>query len=209
MPLQGELVFYEDTSNKKDSLRVLYHEAFHQYIFYSVGDFAPHSWFNEGHGDYFFGHNYVNGKWQVGKASWRVGEAKSAKAAHKFPPLCDWLHWSQRDYYGGNKYGVSIGDNYALGWDFVYFLRTSKKPEYQGILDRYFTTLKGLCTKARDERAAARAKAEGHDPGPETAEQEMLANDRYEQDWHDKAYEAAFKGVDLEALNKEWLATIQ
>ena len=42
------------TSNR-DSLLVLYHEAFHQYIYYAVGEVAPHDWFNEGHGDYFSG----------------------------------------------------------------------------------------------------------------------------------------------------------
>ena len=34
---------------------VLYHEAFHQYIHYSTGELPPHSWFNEGYGDYFSG----------------------------------------------------------------------------------------------------------------------------------------------------------
>jgi hypothetical protein len=211
MALQGELVFYEDTSNKKDSLRVLYHEAFHQYIFYSCGAVSPPSWFNEGHGDFFYGHNFKDGKWELGKSLERIGDAAKAKRDKRVPPLKEWLRWEQDRYYVRTPGPLTIYENYALGWDFVYFLRTSKKPEYQGILDRYFTTLKGLCSKAHDEREAARAKlkAEGHDPGPETAEEEMLANDRYEQDWHDKAYEAAFKGVDLEALNKEWLATIQ
>ena len=32
---------------------MLYHEAFHQFIHYSAGELPPHSWYNEGHGDYF------------------------------------------------------------------------------------------------------------------------------------------------------------
>ena len=44
-------------------------------------------------------------------------------------------------YYGMTQKKLTIYDNYALGWDLVYFLRTTKKPEYQGILDRYFSTL--------------------------------------------------------------------
>ena len=53
-----ELVFYDASRSKKiddDTVSVLYHEAFHQYIYYSVGNVAPHSWFNEGHGDYYAG----------------------------------------------------------------------------------------------------------------------------------------------------------
>lgn len=153
---EKELVFYEmDRSKGGDSLRVLYHEGFHQYIYYSVGDFAPHSWFNEGDGDYFFGFNYSNGKWTRGVNSWRRDESARAKREHKFPPLWDWLHWSQHEYYGGNKAGVPIGDNYALGWDFVYFMRTTKKKEYQGVLDKYFNVLKGLVTKGRKAREDA------------------------------------------------------
>jgi hypothetical protein len=211
MPLQGELIFYEDTANKKDSLRVLYHEAFHQYIFYSCGAVSPPSWFNEGHGDFFYGHDFKDGKWQLGKSLERIGDAAKAKRDKRVPHLKEWLRWEQDRYYVRTPGPLTIYENYALGWDFVYFLRTSKKPEYQGILDRYFQTLKTLCTKKHDEREAQRAKmkAEGNDPGPISAAEEMIDNDSYEQEWHDKAYEAAFKGVDLEQLNKEWLATIQ
>jgi len=168
-----ELVFYEmDHRKRGDSLRVLYHEGFHQYIYYSVGDMDPHSWFNEGDGDFFFGFNYENGKWVRGLNSWRKDLAKKAKREHKFPDLWEWLHWSQRYYYGGNKSNVPIGDNYALGWDFVYFLRTTKKKEYQGILDRYFMTLKGFVTRSREAREArlaeekARREKAGEPPPP-------------------------------------------
>src|SRR6185369_1997760 len=57
-----ELVLFENfdsmskDKSKENALSVMYHEAFHQYVFYAVGNVAPHSWFNEGHGDYFAGH---------------------------------------------------------------------------------------------------------------------------------------------------------
>ena len=223
---EKELVFYEmDRSKGGDSLRVLYHEGFHQYIFYSVGDFAPHSWFNEGNGDYFFGFNFGNGKWTRGGNSWRKDLAAKCKREHKFPPLWDWLHWSQGEYYGNNKAGVDIGDNYALGWDFVYFMRTTKKKEYQGVLDKYFNTLKGLVTKGRKAREDAMkppeppAKpADGGDgqppaggddqpPKPETppAPPPDFSEMYNPQKWLDQALEEAFKGVDLKQLEKDWL----
>src|SRR5262249_7533994 len=158
--------------------RVLYHEGFHQYIYYSVGDFDPHSWFNEGDGDYFFGFNFEGGKWTRGINTWRKdGAAKNKRewadqlkdpdkyehAKRKFPAFWEWLHWNQAEYYGSNKNGITIGDNYEMGWDFIYFLRTTKKKEYQGILQRYFDTLKGCVTAARKVETPS-GKPDGPDP---------------------------------------------
>jgi hypothetical protein len=215
---EKELVFYED-DDKKNSLRVLYHEAFHQYIYYSVGDMAPHSWFNEGHGDYFAGFNYVGGKFVRDKFSWRA-DSKTIKKRDNLPPLWDWLHWSQGQYYGGNKGNLSIGDNYCLGWDFVYFLRTTKKKEYQGILDRYFQTLKGYVTRARNSRehpavpvgdgssgsgAPAGEGGAAQQPPAEPPKPAEIDPTLYNpQAWLDKALEAAFKGVDMKQLEKDW-----
>ena len=208
-----ELVFYEDRSKKDDSLRVLYHEGFHQYIYYSVGDFSPHSWFNEGNGDFFFGFNFENGKWVRAINTWRRDHAARAKREHKFPPLWEWLHWSQPQYYGGNDRNVPIGDNYALGWDFVWFLRTTKKKEYQGILDRYFNTLKGSVTKARaaTERLRGGGVPEGPPAGGSPGDgapapaaedlQTLLDPDK----WLDNALDEAFKGVDMQKLEADWL----
>lgn len=157
-PGEKELVFYDDNSD--DSLRVLYHEAFHQYIHYSVGDFSPHSWFNEGHGDYFAGHDFKGGKFREKEFQWRKGLAATLKSAWKadlkddstkaYPDLLEWLAWPQGRYYGRNDYGLGGGQNYALGWSFVWFLRTTRKKEYQQILPTYFDTLKGLITEERD-----------------------------------------------------------
>ncbi|MFT7486126.1 MAG: hypothetical protein ACI9F9_001979, partial [Candidatus Paceibacteria bacterium] len=64
-----ELVLFDGTKREKgkptdklDTFIVLYHEAFHQFIHYSVGQLAPHSWFNEGYGDYFSGAQIKGGK---------------------------------------------------------------------------------------------------------------------------------------------------
>jgi hypothetical protein len=203
---QGELVFYKDSVNPNDALRVLYHEAFHQYIFYSVGALSPHSWFNEGHGDFFAGHNYKGaGRFELGEFAWRKDLAATLKRTKRTAPLKEWLHWDQSQYYGQNHANLDGGDNYALGWNFIYFLRTTKKPEYQGILDRYFNTLKGLVTKARADRKAARdkAKAAGQEPEPEIPE--GYANMAYEARWCETALDEGFKGVDIDQLDKDWL----
>ena len=137
-----ELVFYQDKSNKKDSLRVLYHEAFHQYIHYAVGDVAPHSWFNEGHGDYFAGHNYSSGKFKSAPFRWRTGIIANAISTGTYVPLRDFLKYTQGEYY------ANAGLCYAQGWSFVYFLREVEKrkikkyKKYWGLLDKYFDGIK-------------------------------------------------------------------
>lgn len=218
-----ELVFYE-AEPKKDSLRVLYHEAFHQYIFYSVGDFAPHSWFNEGHGDYFAGHNYVAGHFARDVFQWRISDAKTWKRLPNRPRLKDWVTWSQSDYYGGNKEKIDGGLNYAAGWSLVYFLRTTKKPEYQGVLERYFNSLKGSVTRARLAAEAARAKNKEWDAKIKEWEDKVkedpslprpvrpVGDDSGTSDigsretWLTTALTEAYKGIDWDAIEKDWLA---
>jgi hypothetical protein len=137
-----ELVFYQDKSNKKDSLRVLYHEAFHQYIHYAVGDVAPHSWFNEGHGDYFAGHDCVGGKFNAKPFRWRTGIIANALAQKTYVPLDKFLKYTQGEYY------ANPGLCYAQGWSLIYFLReverkkVVKYKKYWGLLDRYFEAIK-------------------------------------------------------------------
>jgi hypothetical protein len=217
-----ELVFYEDQRNKKDSLRVLYHEAFHQYIFYSVGDFAPHSWFNEGHGDYFAGHNYEGGKFERDVFSWRVSDAKTWKNLPNRPRLRDWVTWTQPEYYGNNKLGIDGLLNYAAGWSLVYFLRTTRKPEYQGVLERYFSSLKGQVTAARNARESWDAKYKDYEaklkdweekvkddptlPRPEPPERSETSDVASPETWLPTALDQAFKGIDWDAIEKDWLA---
>lgn len=205
-----ELVFYEN--GKKDSLSVLYHEAFHQYIYYSVGDFSPHSWFNEGHGDYFAGFDYRAGRFVPAPFDWRITEAKNAKRNPKRPPLREWINWSQAQYYGRNDANIEIGENYALGWSLVYFLRTTKKPAYQGVLDRYFNSLKGSVTSARNADEAWEKKMKDWeekrktDPEAPMPERDKTSDVGDEVTWMQRAVKEAFKDIDWDAIEKDWLA---
>lgn len=161
-----ELVFYDASASKKpddDTLSVLYHEAFHQYIYYAVGNVAPHSWFNEGHGDYYAGARYVHGRFRIEPFRWRVGTIKKAIVQGPrtytqvddghggtrkqwgntgFTPLKDLVRFSQAEYY------AYPGVCYAEGWSLIYFLReiVPKNRKYREkwghILDTYFDVLK-------------------------------------------------------------------
>jgi hypothetical protein len=145
-----ELVFYQDRANRTDSLRVLYHEAFHQYIYYAVGNVAPHSWFNEGHGDYFAGHDCVGGKFIAKPFRWRTGIIADALSQKSWVPLEKFLKYTQGEYY------ANPGLCYAQGWSFIYFLREVEKKKivkykkYWGLLDRYFDAIKRNVKTVKD-----------------------------------------------------------
>ncbi|MFM1873174.1 MAG: hypothetical protein RL398_2596 [Planctomycetota bacterium] len=163
-PGNEELVFYDysytmktlDDDERKamgkrkltddDSLLVLYHEAFHQYIFYAVGEFAPHDWFNEGYGDYFSGTDIgkSSGRVQgVEPSPWRIHIAKDmCEYGEGFVPLKEILEAERAVFY--NRARISFF--YAGAWSFVYFLRHAPEaaahPKWSKILAVYFETAK-------------------------------------------------------------------
>lgn len=197
-----ELVFFCKSDNYDMTLDVLNHEAFHQYIFYAVGQVSPHSWFNEGHGDYFAGFDLFEGKFRPGKFHWRTKRIQRAIEAGTHVPLDKFLKFSQAEYYrrgGDPRKGEDVGQNYAQGWSLVWFLRTTKDPRYAGILDRYFTTLKAAVTRWREEEEALAAK-EKRRPLPTF----LFPPERNAKAMED-ALAAGFDGVDLKQLEKDWI----
>ena len=192
-----ELVFYdyEDAKNqrgsgKKDSLIVLYHEAFHQYIFYSVGEVSPHSWYNEGTGDYFSGAQISGTKvGRIGVNSWRVGAIQDTVRQGAHVPFKDIFRFDQRTFYAR----ASIC--YPQAWSMIYFLRTAKEvekePSWAQILPTYFDTLKAEYELAMSER---------ENVGPLTMEERMYIEHRSRE----KAIDAALHGVDVDALEAAW-----
>jgi hypothetical protein len=176
-----ELVIYDDQASggRRNTWATLNHEAFHQYIFYFLGNFAPHSWYNEGNGDFFSGFQITNRKFKLRPFDWRLGLAKeNIKKSEKdigvgVVPLKEIVRWTQAQYYGGSKYQTDGGDHYAQGWSFVYFLRTGKgnskcwEPAYDNVLSTYLRTL-------------------------------------VETDDLNKAVDAAFAGIDFDKLEACW-----
>ncbi len=139
-PRHEELVMYDNTaSDKNDTFAVLRHEAFHQYIFYRCGELSPHSWFNEGYGDYFSGAKYRGGAFGPGKFLWRTPVLKKALQEDKVIPLKDILRFSQAQYYQPDIRSIC----YAQGWSIVYFLREGRlrRKEWGDILDKYLAKL--------------------------------------------------------------------
>lgn len=146
-----ELVVYDDQTGggRSNTWAVINHEAFHQYVFYFFGNLSPHSWFNEGTGDFFSGYQLEGSKFKLKPFNWRIGTIKEAlkPGYENYAPLKDLVRWTQAEYYGQNKLGLGGGENYSQGWSFMYFLRTGKKaakgwnPAWESILDTYLRTL--------------------------------------------------------------------
>jgi hypothetical protein len=147
---QEELVIYDDKAGggRNDTWIVLNHEAFHQYIFYFYGNISPHSWYNEGTGDFYSGYEYKYRRFKLKENPWRVRRIQEMIREENYAPLKDFVRWTQKEYYGKNSRGLEGGECYAQGWSLIYFLRTGKenkargwKREWDEILDTYLAEL--------------------------------------------------------------------
>ncbi len=156
-----ELVIYDAKEyQRSDSFRTMYHEAFHQYIFYRCGEISPHSWYNEGTGDYYAGANYKYGKLEIKPFLWRTDTIREAIQQKKHVPLEKIIRYSKQDYYANPQIC------YSQGWSIVYFLREGKKQrakgwkkEWEGILETYLQVI----TETKDPGKAVNAAFEGID----------------------------------------------
>jgi hypothetical protein len=178
-------------------------------------------------------------RYRVPKA--REGETVDVEVGDRLT-LAEWLTWRQPQYYGNNAFGWSEakdgsqrpipgGVNYALGWSFIYFLRTTKNEEYQKILPKYFNTLKSFVTQDLEAQEKAleeggltggdgeKKDGEGGQPGeggdapnpeggaPTAAEpkQGETTDVISRGQWHGESLKEATRGLDLEQLEKDWL----
>lgn len=139
-PSSGELVIYDASKDggMADSYSTLFHEAYHQYLYYAVGRVSAHRWFDEGYGDYFAGANPKRG-FKIGVFDWRDGTAKKAVSEGKNVHLKDLFYYTQPQYY------ANASVCYAQGWALIYFLKNKsiqkKHPRWAKILNIYFDTL--------------------------------------------------------------------
>ena len=179
--------------SSKDSMLVLRHEAFHQYIFYAIGEFSPHDWFNEGYGDYFSGavvHQNTGRVRHIDPSPWRIHRAKDMCEYGKgFLSLDKILKAERSVFYNRSR----IGDYYAGAWSFVYFLKESKEaaahPKWSKMLQTYFHAVKecyGEEIKEFGER-------------PDLGNKQVAGFNARK-----KALKKTLDGIDLEELEKVW-----
>ncbi len=193
-----ELVFYDyenvkgkANTGKANSRIVLYHEAFHQYIHYSCGELAPHSWYNEGTGDYFSGSVISGGKvMRIGVNPWRIATIQAAIESDQD------VSWEKIIRYEQGQYYANARICYAQGWSMIYFLRTAKavekNPQWKKILPVYFDALKETW---KTEHAALKAAGGLDDPKRKAEAQARV---------REAAVTKAFEGVVLSDIQSAW-----
>ena len=211
-PGQKELVFF-DQSPRTETLCVLNHEAFHQFIYYFYGQLSPHSWYNEGHGDYFSGakltksyrvqgfgsapggfdrSQFIKDMVRLARQGKKVSEGAAA-------PLKEFLDYSQAQYYdrGANR---PVGF-YPQGWAVVHMLRQGKglDPKWQRILPEYLASL----LAAREELAKElmekeHANAEKNEKGSS----DDMSHDP--KDWFDQVDEDKAQKLAYQKTFKDW-----
>ena len=198
-----ELVLFDNfqgetkKNSKAYTKAVMYHEAFHQYIYYAIGDLAPHSWFNEGHGDYFAGMAVSGRSIRVKLFEWRIKYLKQAERLDMgLIPIRSLIRLPQSEYYS------NAGLKYSQGWALIYFLRNvTKNKRWKKIPDIYFAHLRDNIAAFKKSKEEDDASGEAVEGIPGVKRYSFEDADRV-QDILDAAVDKGFEGVDIDDLDK-------
>ncbi|MEI7898989.1 MAG: DUF1570 domain-containing protein [bacterium] len=153
-PMRRELVILSQGKDREQTLNIIKHEGFHQYLFYACSMIENAAWFNEGHAC-FFEAAEVDSRGRVGipennRVDHLLGNLDPA--ARQIPKL---LHIGHAAFYSGTDEQRAL--NYTTAWALVYFLRkgvpAEKLTAYAPVIDTYLKTL--AATKDADEATAA------------------------------------------------------
>lgn len=142
IPTRRELVILAQDKEREQTMRVITHESFHQYLFYACNMIPNAVWYNEGHACFFEAA-------QVGSRG-RITISENSRANHLgrnldaaaalIPKL---LKYEYNDFYKSSKEQRTL--NYTTAWALIYFLRRGVPEEkldaYAGILDAYLNSL--------------------------------------------------------------------
>lgn len=177
----------------EDSMIVVYHEAFHQFIHAAIGEFSPHDWFNEGYGDYFSGavvNRHTGRVTEIEPNSWRIHVAKDmCEFGEGWLPLRKILEAERAEFYNRAR----AGHYYAGAWSFVYFLRHSDEAKqhakWSKILPDYFTNVKDCYQQEL-----------GEVDGEPDLRQKTMAGMKARK----RALGRTLAGIDLDELEKVW-----
>jgi hypothetical protein len=122
--------------------RIIYHEAFHQYVFYAMDYTPPAAWFNEGHAELFRNVEIRGREMQIKEDPEAVQVVQGLIAARTFD-VRRLLALDHADFYSGDR--ARHGGDYASAWALVYYLRKAaafdSKSGYAAIADRHLEAL--------------------------------------------------------------------
>ncbi|MCX6992643.1 MAG: DUF1570 domain-containing protein [Kiritimatiellaeota bacterium] len=122
---------------------IVYHEAFHQYLFYAFDKIQVPAWYNEGHATFFEGAHIAKKGFDVGEME-DYRQVVETLIAKKKVNLRNLFVINYDDFYTqGGEPGRE--EHYALAWGLVYYLRKGapleKSHAYDRLLDDYADSL--------------------------------------------------------------------
>ncbi len=159
VPSKKELVIRPtETGSTRDQreqfLRVSYHEAFHQYLFFALGKRPVPAWYNEGMAE-MFEQAEIRGK-SVALPEHEASVARVTDMIGRHDvPFAALLELSYPGFYDPDA--TRRADNYALAWALVYYLHRGAAQERPA---RYHTIpgkLRAAIVAGASERDASRA----------------------------------------------------
>ena len=157
MPSRRELIILSQGKDRDETMEIIRHEGFHQYLYYASGGTRNAMWFNEGHAC-FFEAAEVSAKGNVeipecDRGNHLMRELDAATANIPFVLKADYAA-----FYSGNRQL-----NYTTAWALIYFLRKGAPAQrlttYENILPTYLKSL----AETKDCEAATEAAFEGID----------------------------------------------
>lgn len=149
-----------DDGKLKNTLLVLYHEGFHQFMHQTL-EKAP-QWFNEGHGDFYGGARWDPkmkrsggmGYFRIGSNEWRRQTVQSMVQAGRFVPVERFMKMTQQEMYANG------GPNYAQAWSIVHFLHNKPTWGKQLLVPYYKQLRKGLGLREAYKKTFARVNVD-------------------------------------------------
>ncbi len=122
-------------------LRTVYHEAFHQYLFYAFGRLPTSVWYNEGHAEFYETSAITQSRLSVGENSQHLSQLMTAIRSGD-AGVVRMLGMSYEEFYAKSR----RSRNYAVAWGLVYYLRKGavvrQQNPYAQVLDRYSEAIK-------------------------------------------------------------------
>ncbi|MDD4018743.1 MAG: DUF1570 domain-containing protein [Kiritimatiellae bacterium] len=150
-PMRRELVILSQGKDRNQTLDIIRHEGFHQYLFYACAMIENATWFNEGHACFFEAAEVdKKGRVEIPENERVEHLLRNFDAVVRLLPKL--LQTAHSGFYSGSDEQRSL--NYTAAWALVYYLRKGVPPEgpdrYAAILDTYLKTL----AQTKDAEAA-------------------------------------------------------
>ena len=224
-PGTTELVLYDNKErDRRETLAVMSHEAFHQYCYFLFDRSEAHRWFDEGHGD-FYGCYEFKGRRATPTAHMpggldRYQNAKTLVREDKFKPIFVHINYNHPQWQGQGPGNTSP---YEQSWSIIYMLRmgtlgkVSKKvweKEYADIIPNYIRVLhEGYQSAYADIRKTLEEELSSLPEGDQAAEiraaiESQLKRPRVGEERKLKIWKAAMEAswgqIDIEEFEENW-----